>query len=981
MAVVQGASAASLKAALIAEIRHQAAANPWQRQLVLVSSGPLRRQLAAELAAKGALSGVEVLALWSFAQRFTRESPEYAETPLHRLQVLHQDPLLEDGAPDSGFAAALGDLLSAGVNESRLAELASATSDLTAEAWPRRTAFIDACSQVLKSVGLRGRDRTLAAAAAAVRNETSASPAKVHLVGFASATGLVSDLIRALMERGATLWLEVPEGDAAKLPLNAARRHVDCFVAAVAPASPEVREVPVMAHSAPTWSCFTAPDTQAEADEIALRVHALLNTGTAPQDIGVVLTDFGSASGAVLRAFDALGIPFLAASHKPLTPLRRAARMLARTLRHGASEHPVADALPLPAEVLTLGVETEPVTLSHCAHWVRRMGGEVQRQAASTSVELSVAGFGELATKLSALADSVQNAPATTSVRAAACRRWLALELEQVSETPPQNTPSGVQVLNTAQARGLTFQHAFLVGAGRGTWPRTRNHGAVFPAAARAAVKRVLPALAADDGQDELAHNFIQLMSCAPQVTVSWARGGQGHGGSAPWVLGTLAQSERTLEAVGLRANHEARLEAALQAHGALSLDAAVVLAGLRRDSEQHVQLIAKHRGEPKLAEERALLLEAFEREGIFAGSTAPSPWHGCGVSTKSRPRSGTDDAAHVADSPPGTISPTRLESLAACGWKLFLERCLYLKGMKEPLEAQWKVGPLERGKLVHKAIEILVEGARAPRDSTQEGTQREVTPASLEKYATTELIAAAVEEAMKFTKGRSGSDAPGPWREVPVLREVEVKRVTAAVNQAIKLLTGNAVEAVCKTEADYTTPLAGLNIHFRADIEARSGDGRIFVDWKTSKNPADLGSRKPHLDDGTKLQAAIYASYEDADGTATAQGVYAYVDQEFKEDDKRWQIVTKQESADVLSGVLKTLGELMEEEQAPPRVAAGRDSDNEPVACQFCDFTRACVLGDSRQRRLLTERGMQDDAFGEWWRLTHRGEDGASHA
>jgi CRISPR/Cas system-associated exonuclease Cas4 (RecB family) len=309
----------------------------------------------------------------------------------------------------------------------------------------------------------------------------------------------------------------------------------------------------------------------------------------------------------------------------------------------------------------------------------------------------------------------------------------------------------------------------------------------------------------------------------------------------------------------------------------------------------------------------------------------------------------------------------------------------------------------LERGNLVHKALEVLVKGALASRGSSAAGTQA-VLPQTMEnlavcngssaastqaalslkdlmEYATKECIADAVKAAMKGMEARSGSDAPGQWMDVPVLREVEGKRVTAVVNKALDLLKENSVVEVRKAEEGYTTELEGLRIRFRADLEARTEKGRIFVDWKTSKKPADLGIRKPHLDHGTTLQAAIYASYEDADGTATAQGVYAYVDQEFKEEDKRWLVVTKQEFADALSGVLKTLGGMIKAEQAPPRVAKGADSESEPDACQFCEFTRACVLGDSHQRRLLAERGAQGGVFGAWWSLSHSGSQGASHA
>lgn len=58
-------------------------------------------------------------------------------------------------------------------------------------------------------------------------------------------------------------------------------------------------------------------------------------------------------------------------------------------------------------------------------------------------------------------------------------------------------------------------------------------------------------------------------------------------------------------------------------------------------------------------------------------------------------------------------ISPTTLESYAACGFRHFLSSILRLKGVEEPEEAQ-VISPLERGTLVHRALEFFFVEARA---------------------------------------------------------------------------------------------------------------------------------------------------------------------------------------------------------------------------------------------------------------------------
>ncbi len=995
MTVVSGASSAVVKSALVSEIRERAKANPWLMQTIVVSSGASRQEFAAELVQGGALPGVKVVALWRLAQEVVDcqiKSITSERTP-HALSVLHADPLLEEGAPDSGFSSALGDLLSAGLDESLMPALAKALDSVSLTAWPICEKFSVACKEVLGSAGVREQDHVLAQAVRTVRAEPDGSRSDVHLYGFAGATGLATDLLAAFVGRGATLWLEVHEGDAARLPIAAARRHVTAFAQRVAREGAAPRRLSDSGAAQPAWDCFTAPDATTEAEEVALRVHALLQAGTASQRIAVILTDYGAGIETCALALRALAIPFHSRHSFAVTPLRRAALMLARTLRNGASAHPVPDVLRIEAEVLNIAAPASLVAMGEVREWVRRLAawchGRAQPEppevegihTATGGRDLEAPGLAALSERLSAIADELNGA--TGSFRAIACTRWLARELEALEDFACKNldAPSGVQVLSTAHARGLTFDHAFLVGAGRGFWPRRKNHGAVLPLAARVAAQQVLPDLASEDGSDELAHQFIQMLHLAPKITISWPRGGgKERGGAAPWVLSALALSENALTDKSLRANTKARLESALKRHKGLGVDAAVVLAGLSGKAAEQAGLLARSGVERAAAEERVGLLECFEGRGAWEHRKQLSPWHGRGVALWGPQRvrgSAASPAQDKSDSSTSesAVSPTLLEMLASCAWKRFLERELALNGSEDPMEARWKVSPMDRGSLVHYALESLVAEVL--------GNSAGVSVEALREYATGPRIDACVGRAFERLCTEKRSKSRMQWATSPLICARELTEAIFGVNKALELLSLHDVTFVVAAEKSYPVVIGELKVVFKADLEARISGQRVFVDWKSSRKPAELGSVKKvrHFDHGTKLQAAIYSTYAPGDGLATGPGVYAYVSTDFSRASDRWQECSAGDAGDRFAPTMHALQEMLKGSLAPPRVAKGVDGDAEGEACRFCDLSRVCVLGDSRQRGLLTESARHDEVLGAWWKLAGSAKQGASDA
>src|SRR6185295_13636737 len=86
----------------------------------------------------------------------------------------------------------------------------------------------------------------------------------------------------------------------------------------------------------------------------------------------------------------------------------------------------------------------------------------------------------------------------------------------------------GVQVLSVIEARGRTFERLFVLGLARDAFPRTVREDPLLPDTLRTVLggrtgEGVLPDLPLKArGFDEERHLFAQLLSAAPEVTLSW---------------------------------------------------------------------------------------------------------------------------------------------------------------------------------------------------------------------------------------------------------------------------------------------------------------------------------------------------------------------------------------------------------------------------------------------------------------------------
>ncbi|MSR74231.1 MAG: PD-(D/E)XK nuclease family protein [Planctomycetes bacterium] len=975
----------ALQVRLSKEVRAECARSSFGLTLVIAASGPLRKQLQGVIAAGGPVLGVEVIALWRFARdvlsRCGVQEPE--EGPLLELLALDFDPVAPlMGSPPTGFSAAVTDLLSAGLCSTNSIAVLKALEQVPAEQWQLGSRFVPALRAVLERSGYGGRaqDEVLRRAAVLVRADARAlphgcAPGNVHVVGFASATGLATDLLRALHERGATVWLEHLDSSALPLPLADSQRHVAAFAT-------QFENVDAATGNAvaakPELSFFSAPQLGAEADEVALRICALLKDhalALRPERIAVVMRDYDQRCAEVARALDELGIPFHGQQPRGChTAKDRACIAVATLLEQGETDHPVlrASRAALSSNALQILTAEVRMTRVEWSAWLALAIAEWQQQTSTGSaggaiVDAALESLGTAQQLLDALPPEFMCSTRTW-------RAWTAKQLRTQAAGTIGSKGYGVQLLNPARARGLHFEHMFLLGVEAGTWPRTLQPAVVFPAVARAAVRLAgLAALSGDDAFQEDAHLFVQLLHAAKHCTLTW-RCADDEGreqAAAPWVV-RLMDAPGASEPRRLRLVTRARHEQSLERFGALPPRAAVQLAGLRGDAVAHQRFTAEHFLGEEVAVCRARLRMMFDdpqsalsrdagQSGADVGVQSLSPWHGLGLETRSSAaQSKLQEAGHAVASAEGTpkgISPTRLEALATCGWKAFLEKRIGLKPTQDAVEQATALGAMAFGLVVHKALELVLKdckGGAPPAPEAQDWLPQ-------------------VREALEHVAKEKSSAVMPAWMKSGAWHDGVEKRVVDAVKCALQVLRDCGVTEVWRTETQEHVTVAGVPITFNADALVRGGNGFVFVDWKTGKKLMELGSRPLHLDRGTKLQGAIYAQAT-VQGESV-QGAYGIIHPDADlETGKRLQVVDNAKSGPVLENVISVLQAVMEIHLAPPRVATGKDADGEN--CRMCEFKRCCVIGDSNQRWLLQDAGDGNDAFAKWWQLTGKSGD-----
>ncbi|MBI4618172.1 MAG: PD-(D/E)XK nuclease family protein [Planctomycetes bacterium] len=997
--------------------------------LVVVSSGPLRKRLAARIAARlpEAALGVRVQTLWSVArevlERAGRPVPSGADLfeILVRREAARQDALsCHLGQLEDGFglvASTVRDLSNACFEPEMLPELerllASSGEDEGAKRARALLAIAAGAARGMRELGVGRIGEVLAAATSALREKEAALlPARAVLVhGFADATGRATEFLVALQEAlGASVHVDLPPdpaGGADPVDWAYPRR----FLHRLSPA-PE-REERASTRETPGIDWFDASGAEEEVRLLADQVRDLLDSGVPPEEIGVVARSLEGCAVHIRTRFGELGIPHGGGlAPAGLVPGRRRLDAGLELLARGdavavdrwidalgpnpASEDlrlafrslgaaRLSDAADLDPEAILAGRVDYPLPVRR--GFVARPEAPEEERSQAARRELSGASLtgailaarglsfawrdrparglapalaawvrgiltehlgwtagGQEATAgaLSAMDELLDDIPPGVELSVEEFLVLLLARTRELGAEPLGGRGAGVQVLAVSHARGLTFEHLFLVGLNRDVFPRVVREDPFLPDPIRARLARRLPDLPEKSrGHDEERFLFAELLSSAPHVTLSWLRadddGRELH--RSPFVerlVPRAEEEERSAPSDRLSTPRDFLCAAAVDGGRPLF---ALLLPLALEEAREHLSPAAREGfpGARDLAAARGRVLAEYDPA---PGDSSPSPWFGLVA-----PALGTPDPRQ------GPLYVTTLERLARCPWQTLLARILRLEPARDPLASLPEIDDLLVGTTVHEALRRLVEPATGRRPEKL-AAALSANPEEFRRpdrdTALRVLTAVAREKARE-----AGIHFTGLARALAVRARPFVERALALRNDSDRI-----VGCELGWHADVCSAgVRGQRLHFTADLAHYEGERLVLTDYKTGSPLTDKKKEETRRRDleraiaeGRALQAAAYAA-----GARGTIGRYLYLAEGIRPDCVSLSVAQGDPEVErTFPEAVRRLVSAWEAGAFFPRLED--ENGNEPRACDFCDLSEACVRRDSGARRRLRQ-------------------------
>ena len=996
---------------------------------VIVPSASLRQNFSARLVReRPALLGVQVQTLAMIARELVWPGPlkpvgqsaadgDLLFPVLVRRAAAEESELLRElRDPNDGGGSLVGvvrDLLDAAFERpheealsERLAEVA------TGRVRDRALALVRVARRVLvacENGGLMPRSALFLAAREILEREgPEALPSSAVFVhGVADATGVVSDLIAALVRvLGAQVWLPLPDDPAFPGRPAPGHRFTERLLERLGePALPAAGAAP----EPPRLVLQRAQGASAEVRAAAERVRTLLDAGALPERIGIVARDLAGYRLALSRELRALGIPFSGGDGFATRGARRVRALLGlladggectadlwldATDRYRAAQ--LGD-LRLGLHGLGIGRLSQLAALDPGERLGKRhglrlptvrglVGGEelppppdvevprsltplrlarrtISREMLVWAVDAARATLDwlEVASEpraleaqlglLQELFDGPLAWRETTSGRdrivvaaqelaARILPHWsfdgaevamlLGQRLEGAGQAALGGAGAGVQVLTATEARGRSFDQLFLLGLNRDIFPRPVVEDPLLPDPLRRALVALLPGLPVKGrGFDEERHLFAWLCSAAPQVTLSWqavSEDGRERPRSPLVERILLARPDLPVE------DALAPLEADLAIR---PLQEQLLCAALRGGAAGQGALLRAL--DPARGAARMAVQDELEARG--SRWLRPGPYSGFVG----------EDATRLQG-----LYVTRLEGLARCPWRHFLQHTLGLEPVPDAFAALPDVSPALLGNLVHDTLEAIVARAgaptRAPLAEQLAGRPVDVPWPSVEELGA--LLQSAAHEAAK----KEGI-------ALPAFAHFLARRARPFLERIAELETrGGVLPDVVGAELEASLPVVGpagvpLELAFRADrIDA--GEKQLeLVDYKTGK-PVSLAkrasTREEHLlagiRDGRWLQIAAYAAFEAGGKRSAGRLVFGGPDAEDDQARVRLEVGDAAARAAFDSAVASLL-EALVAGALPPRLLTPSLTEEAKV-CGYCELAEACVRGDSGARR-----------------------------
>lgn len=962
----------------------------------------LAREVRELAGAEGGLIGDALLPV--MVERFARREPALA-TVLGRF---------EDAF--GSVAAAVRDLLDAGLEPEHVDALEERLAEFADDDAVRARAVVRVAAKAALALAEEGVARqagVLRRAAELLRARPELLGTRALLVyGFADATGVAGDLLETLVRWcGARVVLDVPPDPACRTRPDAgsafaARLRQRLGGGAVPAAARE--EIP-----APRLQAFSAADADGEAREVARRVRALLNGGCRPEGIGVVARDPSAYRDALDRQFGRLAVPRSRAGVPgPWMPWAVRVRGALALLRHGADtpveawlaaaegaplllhvacpsigvrrlgELAILDvaavmqgrrALPLPlaggdAEEGEERVRQRLLGADELARASRRAGEAVKflirwEDPASRHEHdgwmrrlAGVLGWGADSNESAAWEELLVQIEASVPAASLLLRRELSLMLERTAEEllrQPGEGGGGVLAASVMEVRGCTFDHLFVIGCNRGTFPRRGGQDPVVPDRLRAALLPLLPDLPLKgDTSAEERYLFAQLCEASADVTLSWRRLDES---------GAFLPPSPLLVRLPLQAADAAEWEN--DGGAPLQPFEAVRRAGLAGDRDAMAALWSGvlPRADREMAGWRLAVLDEQDPRADTdqgrGGSRFPGPYLG-----------------FLGGAPGGErhLSVSMLEDLARCPWQTFVVRVMRVQPALDPEARVGELAVRAVGIAVHRALAHLLAGAGAG--------EAGATAYRVLRPSDEELSVAARWAAAEVAREEG-------WLS-PTVGLVAAPRVEAFLGVARELLWPETASelTVAAVEAAGTLPVAvegeDWEVVYRADLSENGEAGARLTDFKTGRNPfsrkRDAAQLRAHLGAvrrGERMQAAVYAA------ACGGTGRFLFLQPEQDPETAREAALVANEACPALEAALAVLIPVWARGAMFPRLESARDG-REPRACQLCTVGEACWRGDSGTRGRLAAwiaavadepalaQGKAEAALVEGWRL-----------
>ena len=515
--------------------------------------------------------------------------------------------------------------------------------------------------------------------------------------------------------------------------------------------------------------------------------------------------------------------------------------------------------------------------------------------------------------------------------------RALSAELD-VARSRSGRFGEGVTYGPLSAAPGQDLDAVFIVGCVEGLAPGRRRDDPLLPDGAR--VRALGQLTTRDDRRNDQHRCFLAALAAAPagERTLSYARGDlrSGHEGiPSRWLLDSASElAGRAVFATDVDELDESVLHA-IDSHAQRVTTAPIALDLIERD------LAAVNRYLTDGGDLAAHPVGELISSGVEAIRSRRSE-----VFTK---WDGNVSEIELAPTGSSTLSPSRLETWSACGFKYFLGYVLGLSEREDP-EQIVDINPLDRGSAVHEALEIFMTEAIAngvpdpatPWSETDRARLREIATATFATYE---------------QRGRTGRDVLWQQTKTDLLEMLDEFLTIDTQRRAATGTRPVGVEMVfgMRRETPVTLQLPGgrpLSFRGMVDRVDRAESGAVHVyDYKTGKGAKYKKLGDDPFGEGTMLQLGLYAEAARArlgDPALDVRTNYWMVDPAVNGELHGYQWTA--ELADRLIEVLDAIVEGIDGGVYPAVPGEWNNWRSTHDNCVYCDFNSLCPVARGDQ-------------------------------